>query len=72
MDMSKFENVKGISTYNHNFYRGLDNELLYALSDDDNETEWYLFNYFNVSFVLIGYSYVSGDEKLQRTDTRRT
>ena len=50
-----------ISYYDHNYYQGDDEYILYGESDDDNCTDWYLCNkqkkkicYFGESFVLEG------------------
>lgn len=40
-DMSGFEIIPGISSYNRNYYANA-MDLLFAKSDDDNTTEWYL------------------------------
>lgn len=63
LDMSQFEHIPGISQYNHNYYKGFDNDLLYAESDDDQITEYYLVNKTGVlDFKYIGY--IFGDEIL--------
>ena len=55
-----FELIPDISFYNHNYYKGLDNDILYAESDDDDATDWYLCdpnNYQNKK--AFGWSYTS-------------
>jgi hypothetical protein len=42
MDMTELKLIVVISHYNFNYYIGLDNDLLFAKSNDDNETDWYL------------------------------
>lgn len=42
--MTQFEHIESISKYNHNYYKGFGNDLLYGESDDDYTTEWYLVN----------------------------
>lgn len=34
-----FQRIKDISYYNHNYYYGLDDDILYAESDDYDATE---------------------------------
>jgi hypothetical protein len=58
MDMKQFEHVSAISSYNHNYYKGFDNDLLFGDSDDDNTTEWYLVNKGGMlNFTFIGVSF---------------
>lgn len=38
----ELELIPEISSYNHNYYKGLNGDILYANSDDDNYTDWYL------------------------------
>ena len=64
MDMEQFKRIKEISHYNFNYYIGLGSDLLFAKSDDDNTTEWYLISGSNEP-VYLGVSYVTGGEKLQ-------
>lgn len=65
--VNDFKHIPEISFYNHNYYIGLrrvpcKNDLLFALSDDDNCTEWYLVTQYGRK--PIGYSYTSdGDEE---------
>lgn len=62
-DMEKFEHVPQISFYNHNYYKGFDNDLLFADSDDDNTTEWYLVNKGGMlNFTYIGVSFCDKEE----------
>lgn len=42
MNMSKFILIPDISSYNRNYYKGLDHDLLFAKSDDDNSSTWWL------------------------------
>ena len=62
LEMEQFERIVGVSFYNHNYYIGFDNDLLYAESDDDNTTEWYLI--LGRNGIGIGYSLISEGEKL--------
>lgn len=43
-----------VSSYNHNFYTN-NKDLLFAKSDDDNTTEWYLVT--GKDYGYLGYSY---------------
>lgn len=54
-----FERLTGVSVYNSNYYKGVGNDLLYALSDDDMTTEWFVIRG-SASPIYIGYSTVSG------------
>lgn len=38
----KSERIESKSYYCHNYYRGFDGEEIYALSDDDNHTEYFI------------------------------
>lgn len=58
LDMSLFEHIPQISQYNHNYYKGFGNDLLFGESDDDQTTEWFLVNKNGAkSFVYIGCTY---------------
>ena len=61
-DMLQFKHIEEISHYNSNYYVGFNSDLLYVESDDDNMTEWYLVK--DNSFIKIGFSYTSEDDKL--------
>ena len=68
LNMSGFHIVKEISNYNSNYYIGLSPfDLLYADSDDDNTTEWYLVK--NGEMIYLGESYMSDDNELNRYET---
>lgn len=66
--MEQFTHVPQISSYNHNYYIGFDNDLIYAKSNDDNLTEYWLVK--NESFTFFGYSFESEDSKLHATTER--
>lgn len=69
LDMNQFENIDSISSYNHNYYIGFGQDLLFAKSDDDNTTEWYLVD---ESFIYLGESYCTENEILHRyNETQR-
>jgi len=70
MEMSQFERVDKISVYNSNYYIGIKGDLLYALSDDDNTTEWWVIS--DLEFIYIGESYTTGGEILHKYDSRCT
>ncbi len=65
MNMLLFKHIKKISYYNHNYYIGLKGDLLFAKSDDDNTTEWYLIRGNNQPYYL-GCSYVTGGDLLRK------
>ncbi len=68
-DTNKFIHLEEISDYCHNYYKGYDKDLLFAESDDDNTTEWWLIKG-NISYYL-GESYTSDGEKLIRYSSQR-
>lgn len=74
MDMSKLKRLKSISSYNNNFYEGLSSEysadLLFASSDDDNSTEWFIVKH--EQFFYLGLSHTSEGEILHRYTERFT
>lgn len=39
---SEFQHLEKLSYYCHNYFAGLDGDILYAESGDDNYTEWYI------------------------------
>jgi len=65
--MDKFVRINEISCYNNNYYVGKNNHLLFAHSDDDDTTEWFII--YNKKFHLLGYSFVSSNDKLVKTNT---
>lgn len=62
-DMTQFEHLPQISWYNHNYYVGFNQDLLFGESDDDNTTEWYVINA-NWGATKLCYSYCSEGDKL--------
>lgn len=63
LNMDQFDHISEISQYNHNYYKGFGNDLLYAESDDDQTTEWYLVNKNGLmDFKFIGVSFI--DEEI--------
>jgi hypothetical protein len=59
LDMKQFGHIPEISQYNHNYYNGFGNDLLYGESDDDSTTEWYLVNKSgSQDFNFIGISHI--------------
>ena len=68
--MMQFQRLDLISVYNSNYYVGFDNDLLYAKSDDDNTTEWWLVA--NLEFIYLGESYTSKNEVLNCYENRCT
>ena len=70
ISMRDFKRIPEISHYNSNYYIGVDSDLLYAKSDDDNTTEWFVA--YGDQFIYFGYSLVSENDKLIRTEHRCT
>jgi len=69
IDMEQFFHLRRISCYNHNYYVGFGTDLLFAKSDDDNTTEWWLIN--GNTSTYLGESYVN-DETLHIYDKQGT
>lgn len=63
LDMEQFKIIPEVSYYNHNYHVGFNGQLLYAHSDDDNTTEWYLVHGDREPEYL-GLSFVSDHDKL--------
>jgi len=63
LDMKQFKRISDISSYNSNYYVGFDNGLLFAQSDDDNTTEWYLIRGVGL-YTYLGVSHTSDRDKL--------
>ena len=61
--LTKFPEV---SHYNHNYFLGFNSDLLFAKSDDDETTYWYLVA--GSESFFIGHSYTSSGDKLERAD----
>jgi len=57
LGMKQFKHIPSISVYNQNYYNGFHKDLLFASSDDDDTTEWFLVEY--TEFKHLGNSYVS-------------
>ena len=61
MDVGTLKHIPEISFYNNNYYIGLKRngndvpDLLFAKSDDDNLTEWYIINGTRVTHI--GYEF---------------
>jgi hypothetical protein len=61
IDTSIFKHIPEISFYNNNYYIGLrrendvNNDLLFAKSNDDNFTDWYIINGNSVRYI--GYEF---------------
>ena len=58
MDVGTLKHIPEISFYNNNYYIGLKRngndvpDLLFAKSDDDNLTEWYIINGTRVTHIV--------------------
>jgi hypothetical protein len=70
LSTSNFIHIPEPSRYNSNYYIGLDKDLLYAKSDDDNTTEWWLI--IGATSFFLGESYVHEDDLLHRSDQQGT
>ena len=64
--MEAFSRIDKISSYNLNYYIGIDGDLLFAKSDDDNETEWWIL--IGTNSELLGYSYTTEGDILHKSD----
>jgi len=64
LDMNQFKVISEISHYNNNYHIGFGRELLFAKSDDDNTTEWWLI--MGHESIYLGESYISDGDKLIR------
>jgi len=62
LDMKQFKHIPSISVYNQNYYNGFNKDLLFASSDDDDTTEWFLVEY--TEFRYLGNSYTSQNDIL--------
>lgn len=75
IDTSTFKHIPEISFYNNNYFVGLKrdgnvtNDLLFAHSDDDNQTDWYIIN--GKCSTYIGYEFTE-DSVLNLSDTEFT
>ena len=70
LNMGLFPIIKEISCYNHNYHRGFNNDLLFAQSNDDNTTEWWLIK--NGTFYFLGETYTTEGEILHRMKAQST
>jgi hypothetical protein len=67
IDAKTFKHIPEISFYNYNYYVGLKRaegvcyDLIFAQSDDDNETDYYFVS--ETGRIRIGYSYTSEGDK---------
>jgi hypothetical protein len=66
MNMDDLKLVAEVSHYNFNYYIGLGSDLLFAKSDDENTTEWYLLSGTNNYFI--GHSFTDQGDLLERDD----
>lgn len=62
---NELELIPEISSYNHNYYKGLNGDILYADSDDYCYTDWYLVEDDEIkSKRHFGYSLTSEGDKI--------
>ena len=66
LNMVQFKNLPEISHYNSNYYVGFGKDLLYAQSNDDNITEWWII--IGGDKQYLGESYTSEGDILHRHD----
>lgn len=65
MNADDFTLIDSIGYYNHCFYKGLDGDILYAESNDDNRTDWYLCDKMDINNrIQFAESFVSENDKL--------
>lgn len=70
LDMNQFKHIPELSCYNNNYYIGFKREgnstcdLLFAASDDDNTTEWYIIIFDIDENIYLGDSFTSTGDKL--------
>ena len=64
MKMDKLKHLPDISCYNNNYYVGHGKDLLFAQSDDDDMTHWYLIS--GTESLFVGHSFIRNGEKLER------
>ena len=63
--LDELEHINKISYYNHNYYFALNNkDIIYAISDDDNLTEYYYIDLDNLTKTHFAYSYTSENNVL--------
>lgn len=70
LQMDQFKRIEEISNYNLNYYIGLDKDLLFSKSDDDNTTEWWIVS--NRTFTYLGESYSNENDILHLFDNQNT
>ncbi len=63
-DNQSWERDEKKSYYNNNYYK-VGNEMVYAESDDDNTTDYYLVDQLNKYAFRFAYSLVSNGDELQ-------
>jgi hypothetical protein len=72
VNVNNFTHIPVVSSYNHNYYEGIDGDLLYGESDDDMTTEWFVIKGGSQP-EYIGYSILDpGKPERISYDTRRT
>lgn len=69
--MEQFKHLPEISHYNHNYYVGFENDLLFGKSDDDKTTEWWLI-FGDYQPIYLGESYCNEYELLHVYDKQQT
>ena len=69
-ETQSLQHIPEASSYNHNYYIGVKGGILYAKSDDDNTTEWWITDGINSGFL--GESYCSEGDRLHRFDSQQS
>ena len=70
LQMQQFKRIDEISHYNFNYYIGLDGDLLFCKSDDDNTSEWWVV--VGDRSIYLGETHCDDGEQLQRYETRNS
>lgn len=70
LQMEQFKRIEEISHYNYNYYVGFEKDLLFAKSDDNSTTEWWIIS--NGDFHYLGERYTTENELLHLYDSVRT
>jgi hypothetical protein len=70
LNMNVFNPILQVSRYNNTYYEGFNKDLLFAKSDDDNTTEWWLI--VNGDKKYLGESYANQGDLLYVYEKQQT